>query len=163
MLFETYKDRVYSLAVHFTGDEAVAKDIAQDIFLKLFLRIGQFRGEAEFGTWVYRLVANACMDEHRRRRRLVPLTAESGLKHPEENRPQEKRFARRQVCERVQAAVAQLSPKLRMPILLRYLEELSYEEIAAVLGCSSGTVASRLNRGHRELARKLASLRGSVM
>ena len=74
-------------------------------------------------------------------------------------RPQQDRIERRQVREAVQGAVAQLSPKLRLPILLRYLGEMSYAGIATVLGCTAGTVASRLNRGHRALARRLASLR----
>jgi RNA polymerase sigma-70 factor (ECF subfamily) len=60
----------------------------------------------------------------------------------------------------VQAAIAELKPKLRWPILLKYVEGLSYEEIAAVLDCSKGTVASRLNRGHKALAKRLGHLRG---
>ena len=159
VLFETYKDRIYSLAVHYSGDEAAAHDIVQDVFLRLFSRIKQFRGEARFGTWLCSLVVNACIDEHRRRRRLVPFLREDSANGPVARRPQEESLMKRQVREAVQAAVAQLSPKLRLPILLRYLENLSYNEIAAVLGCTKGTVASRLNRGHRDLARRLASLR----
>ena len=173
-LFEAWQDRVYSLALHFTGDEATAQDIAQDVFLKLFARIGQFRGDSAFGTWLFRLVANACMEEHRRRRRFTPwplagrpagrrVSAEHPVRSPAEGRPQEDRIERRQVREAVQAAVAQLSPKLRLPILLRYLGEMSYDEIAELIGCTKGTVASRLNRGHRALARRLASLRGGVL
>ena len=173
-LFEAWQDRVYSLALHFTGDEAAAQDVAQDVFLKLFSRIGQFRGESAFGTWLFRLVANACIEEHRRRRRFMPLAAaagsvarhaagENGMRAPVGSRPQEQRIERRQVRDAVQAAVAQLSPKLRLPILLRYLGDLSYDEIAEVIGCTKGTVASRLNRGHRQLARRLAALRGSAL
>ena len=80
----------------------------------------------------------------------------------EDRRPQEKRYARLEVSESVQAAIKELTPKLRMPILLKYVEGLSYEEIATVMGCSKGTVASRLNRGHRSLARKLVHLRNEV-
>jgi RNA polymerase sigma-70 factor (ECF subfamily) len=69
---------------------------------------------------------------------------------------------RKELSLRVQAAVSQLKPKLRWPILLRYVEDLSYEEIASVLGCSKGTVASRLNRGHKALARRLHHLRDQV-
>src|SRR5262245_51537575 len=70
ILFETYKDRVYSIAVYSAGDFSIAEDVTQQIFLKLFTAIKQFRGESEFTTWLYRLVVNACMDERRRRRRL---------------------------------------------------------------------------------------------
>jgi RNA polymerase sigma-70 factor (ECF subfamily) len=163
VLFEAYEDRVYSLALHFVGDEATALDVTQEVFLRLFSRIGQFRGEARFETWLFRLVANVCLDEHRRRRRLVPLPPDHGTPWRGEPGPQERKVAEGQVRDAVRAAIARLSPKLRLPILLRYLEELSYDEIAAVLGCTEGTVASRLNRGHRELARRLGSLRDVLM
>jgi RNA polymerase sigma-70 factor (ECF subfamily) len=159
LLFEATKDRVYSLAVHFIGDETAASDISQEVFLKLVSRLEQFRGEARFDTWLFRLVANACMDEHRRRRRLVPLLVEKSTLPRERGGPQEASLVRREDREAVRLAVSRLSPKLRLPILLRYLEDLSYGEIAAALGCTKGTVASRLNRGHRELARTLGSLR----
>jgi RNA polymerase sigma-70 factor, ECF subfamily len=158
-LFEAHRDRVYSLALHFMGDRTAAEDITQSVFLKLFGGAGRFRGDARPGTWLYRLVANACIDEHRRRRRLVPIAAASDRLLPASDRPQEESLASEETGEAVRAAVVRLPPKLRLPILMRYLEGLSYGEIAAALGCSKGTVASRLNRGHRELARRLESLR----
>jgi RNA polymerase sigma-70 factor (ECF subfamily) len=67
------------------------------------------------------------------------------------------------VADSVRGAIAELSPKLRLPILLKYVEDLSYDEIAATLGCSIGTVSSRLNRGHKALAQKLAHLRNDLV
>ena len=67
------------------------------------------------------------------------------------------------IAAEVQAAITELKPKLRLSILLKYIEGLSYEEIATVLGCSKGTVASRLNRGHKALARRLGHLKGMVL
>src|ERR1043166_5730318 len=75
-LFETYKNKVFSVALRFSGDEAVAMDIAQDTFLKLFSSIRDFRGDASFDTWIYRLVVNSCFDHKRRTRRLIPLAGE---------------------------------------------------------------------------------------
>src|ERR1700694_4236705 len=75
-LFETHKDKIYSIALRFAGDPAVAMDIAQDTFLKLFSSIRDFRGEAGFETWVYRLVVNSCLDHRRKSRRLIPLVDE---------------------------------------------------------------------------------------
>ncbi len=162
-LFETYKDKVFSIAVYsFGGDEAAASDVSQQIFLKLMTTIGQFRGESAFTTWLYRLVVNACTDELRKRRRFLPFGDWTPASKLEDRRPQEKRFARMELADSVQGAIHELSPKLRMAILLKYVEGLSYDEIAGVLGCSKGTVASRLNRGHQKLAQRLAYLRGQT-
>jgi len=159
LLFETYKDKVFSIAVYSSGgDRAVADDVTQQIFLKLFTAIRQFRGDSEFTTWLYRLVVNACLDERRRRRRLLPWGETVAMNNPGEKKPQEKQYARLEVAEAVRAAIGELKPKFRLPILLKYIEGLSYEEIASVMGCSKGTVASRLNRGHSQLAKRLSHL-----
>jgi RNA polymerase sigma-70 factor (ECF subfamily) len=164
LLFETYKDRVFSIAAYsFGGDEAAASDVSQQIFLKLMTTIGQFRGDSAFTTWLYRLVVNACTDEQRKRRRFLPFGESAPMNRIEDRRPQEKHYAKLELADSVQAAIKELTPKLRMPILLKYVEGLSYEEIAAVLGCSKGTVASRLNRGHQSLARKLSYLRNQFI
>lgn len=159
LLFETYKDKVFSIAVYSSGgDRAVADDVTQQIFLKLFTAIRQFRGESEFTTWLYRLVVNACLDEKRRRRRLLPWGETVVMRNPSDKKPQEKQYARLEVAEAVREAIGELKPKFRLPILLKYIEGLSYEEIASVMGCSKGTVASRLNRGHSQLAKRLSHL-----
>jgi len=163
LLFETYQDKVFSIAVYsFGGDQAAASDVSQQIFLKLMTAISQFRGDSAFTTWLYRMVVNACIDEQRKRRRFLPFGDSVPMSKIEDRRPQEKRYARLEVSESVQAAIKELTPKLRMPILLKYVEGLSYEEIATVMGCSKGTIASRLNRGHRSLAKKLGHLRNEV-
>lgn len=166
LLFETYKDKVFSLAVYTVGgDRAIADDVTQQIFLKLFTAIRQFRGDSEFTTWLYRLVVNACIDERRRRKRWLPWgeTEAVAMKNPGEKKPQEKQFARLEVAEAVREAIAELKPNFRLPILLKYIEGLSYEEIASVMGCSKGTVASRLNRGHSQLAKRLTHLNNPAL
>jgi len=164
LLFETYKDKVFSIAVYAAnGDRAVADDVTQQIFLKLFTAIRQFRGDSEFTTWLYRLVVNACLDERRRRRRWLPWGEIVATTISTEKRPQERQFDRLEVSEAVREAIAELKPKFRLPILLKYIEGLSYEEIAIVMNCSKGTVASRLNRGHSQLAKRLAHLNNSAV
>ncbi|MEO8051247.1 MAG: RNA polymerase sigma factor [Acidobacteriota bacterium] len=72
-LFEAHRDRVYSIALRFSGDPTLALDITQETFLKLLSKIGEFRGEASFDSWLYRLVVNACLDHRRAGRRWSPL------------------------------------------------------------------------------------------
>jgi len=169
-LYDAHKDRVWTIALRFTGDDSAARDVTQQVFLKLFTSIARFRHESNFKTWLYRMVANECMDEFRKRRRLIPLDifgpderdedrGEAEMKEWREAPLQEGRLARLEISEAVQAAVMQLKPKLRMAIVLKYFEDLSYEQMAEALGCSMGTVASRLNRGHKALAQKLAHLK----
>lgn len=159
-LFEAHKDRVYTIAFHYSGEEAMARDVCQQVFLKLFTSINQFREDSQFTTWLYRIVANACADEHRKRRRFVPFNPEIEARNMVAKGSQEESYNKRQVAESVRGAIAELTPKLRLPILLKYVEGLSYDEIAESLGLSIGTVSSRLNRGHKMLARKLDHLRG---
>ncbi len=156
-LFETYKNKVYSVALRFAGEEGAAMDIAQDTFVKLFSCIRDFRGDSGFETWVYRIVVNSCLDQKRRTRRLVPLADElmATLRASGDVLAQ---MLRAEIGDRVRAAVENLSPDLRIVIVLRYTEGLAYEQIAEVLGCSQGTVASRLNRAHKALERRLAHL-----
>jgi RNA polymerase sigma-70 factor, ECF subfamily len=163
-LFEAHKDRVYSIALYFFGgDEATAGDITQQVFLKLFSKIDQFHGGSEFTTWLYRLATNACVDEQRKRRRLLQFDDGVEPSAPAAGKSLEAEAQGAEVAGLVKQAVAQLKPKLRMAILLKYFEEMSYEDIALALGCSKGTVASRLNRGHKALAQKLGHLRGALI
>ena len=88
ILFETYKDKVYSIAIYSVGDSSIADDVTQQIFLKLFTTIKQFRGDSEFTTWLYRLVVNVCMDERRRLRRLLPFGETVVMDKPAQKKPQ---------------------------------------------------------------------------
>ena len=164
-LYEAYKDRVYSIAFHFFHqDPEAAGEVTQQVFLKLMREVGGFRGDAAFSTWLYRLVVNACVDRSRRRRSettaedpaVLDTIATHALSH-------EDTFAHAEMATSVQSAVASLPAKLRAAILLRYFDDLSYAEMATALNCSIGTVASRLSRGHRLLAKRLAPLRNDGM
>lgn len=160
LLFTSYKDRVYSFALRFVGDKTRAADITQDVFVKLLTRLGDYRGDSRFETWLYRIVANACIDDLRRAKRWLPWLATEN--HPALAANGDfayQRIENRQRSEAVQRAISNLSPSLRAPILLRYMEDLSYEEIGEVLSISPGTVASRLNRAHRALAKQLDGFR----
>ena len=158
-LYDAYKDRVYSIALYFFhGDRAVAGDVTQQVFLKLMTTIGQFRGDAEFSTWLYRLAVNACMDVARRRKSDEGFAARSRHDVFAGTGSQEDELVRQELAGSVRAAVAALPPKLRIAMLLRYFDDLSYEQMAKALRCSRGTVASRLNRGHKMLADRLRAV-----
>ena len=162
-LYEAHKDRVYSIAYYFFhGDADTASEVTQQVFLKLMREITRFRGDAAFSTWLYRLVVNACVDRSRRRRHDAVSEDPVVLDRVAARGSHEELFARREVAVSVQRAIAALPAKLRAAILLRYFEDLSYADMAAALNCSIGTVASRLSRGHRLLAKALAPMRSAM-
>ena len=160
-LYEAYKDRVYSIAFYFFhGDAAAASDVSQQVFLKLIDGIARFRGDATFSTWLYRVVVNACVDRSRRwktERGFADASVLEGL--PDQESTLEQTLVDGEMATAVREAVAGLPVKLRAAVLLRYFDDLSYDQMAGALGCSIGTVASRLSRAHRLLATRLAALR----
>jgi RNA polymerase sigma-70 factor (ECF subfamily) len=162
-LFEAHRDKVYSIALRFAGDPASALDIAQDVFVKLLTRIQEYHGGARFETWLYRVTVNACLDYQKRRRRLLPFLQDTIDGTIDAVLPTRETalaaLLREEAQDYVREAVAKLSPEHRVVIVLRYTEDLSYEEIAEVLACSRGTVASRLNRAHKILERRLKRFR----
>lgn len=163
VLYEAHKERVYSIALYFFhGDSTAASDVTQQVFMKLLTNIAQFRGDSGFSTWLYRLVVNACIDGKRRSGDPRIVADPRVLDALPEPRSHEQHFARAEASRSVQAAIAALPPKYRIAVLLRYFDDLSYEEMASALSCSIGTVASRLNRAHRLLATRLAPLRATL-
>lgn len=162
-LYEQYKDRVYNVAYRITGNPADALDASQETFAILYRKVRDFRFQSKFSSWVYRITVNASIDLCRRSplRNVSSLDAfydESGGMDRAPAVPDEAPGARpRASAEKsefagdVNAAIQKLSPKLRSIVALRYLENLSYEEVAEVLGCSLGTVKSRLARAHAAL------------
>lgn len=157
VIFERFRDRVYSLAIYSLGDETMAEDILQSVFIKVFQALPAFRFESELGTWIYRIAINECHDQRRRARmNLVTLDSIIGSDAEIDATPGlDARQLERERAARVQRAILKMSPKLRDVLVLRYVEELSYEEISQVLDLSMGTVASRLNRALVDLERRL--------
>jgi len=135
--------------------------VLQTVFLSVYKSLPSFRFESSLATWIYRITVNACAGKSLRRARdFVPLEAVlgSGAEIDPDLGPEE-RLERSERQEIIQRAVLELSPKLRTVVVLKYLEGLSYDEIAAVLECSPGTVASRLHRALSELEGRLHLVR----
>jgi RNA polymerase sigma-70 factor (ECF subfamily) len=162
-LYLAYKDKVYSISLYFFhGDQIAASDATQQVFLKLITGIGKFQRESEFSTWLYRMVINTCLDSVKAGARREQFMDAAVLERVAGSESAEENLARDEVAVKVQAALSSLPPKLRLPVLLRYFEDLSYGQMAEALNCSMGTVASRLHQGHKLLAEKLAKLRSAA-
>ena len=161
LVYEVHKDRVYSMALYFFhGDVATASDVTQQVFLRLMDSIGQFNGQSQFSTWLHRFVVNACVDRGRSLRRQGDSVDHAVLDEVPVPPGHDEALERQELARSIQAALGELSPKIRMAIVLRYFDDLSDADIAKALGCSMGTVASRLSRGHEILAARLGSLIG---
>ena len=166
-LYEQYKDRVYNVCYRITGNPTDALDAAQETFGILFRKIGEFRFESKFSSWIYRIAVNASIDLKRRASSrwaasLDALREQEDSRHDSrldlEDRLSESPVGaatRRELEAEIQRAILRLSPKLRAITVLRYVENLSYGEISESLQLSLGTVKSRLARAHQALDREL--------
>ena len=114
LLFEAHKDRVYAIALHYSGNDTAAQDIAQQVFLKLMTNIRQFNFQSEFTTWLYRMVANTCFDEQRRWRRWIPFGDATEVQTMRATENIEANYARAEMSESVGRAISSLKPKLRL-------------------------------------------------
>ena len=123
-LFERNKDRVYSIALRYSGDDAIAQDIAQETFLKLFVGLKSFR-EASFTSWLYRMVVNSCLDQKRSARRLMPLLDNVLAMIEAPDMSALDNVVRAELSGHVREVVASLPDEQRMLIVLRYTEGLS--------------------------------------
>lgn len=149
-LYVRTSEKIYGLLLRMTRNPDAAFDLAQDAYLRAFSRIGQFNGDSSLGTWLYRIAVNEALQFMRRRGTLPPLSEASPL---EASTPSEgERIATRMD---VNAALDGLDTSDRTILILRYQEGLDYREIADMLDCAAGTVASRLNRARDRLRQVL--------
>lgn len=157
-LFLRYRDRVYSIAYRITCNAVDAMDVVQESFGLVFRKLESFRSDALFSTWLFRIVVNCSIDLKRRERARAwqrdPLDLVSDSAVDPAAGP-ESRAATEELGGEVQRAIGMLSPKLRVILALRYLEDMSYDELASTLQLSLGTVKSRLARAHLALERTL--------
>jgi RNA polymerase sigma-70 factor (ECF subfamily) len=159
---EQYGKATYNFAYRLTGNESDARDLTQDAFIRVFRAWRSFQPGTSFLSWIYRIVTNLHRDELRRRKGRYQEQI------PEDNEPQAyggsrplatdpiEEYVAGQLDEPLSKALAQLSPEQRQVIVLADIEEHSYQEIAEIMGCSIGTVRSRLHRA-RGLLRRLIS------
>jgi RNA polymerase sigma-70 factor (ECF subfamily) len=161
-LVRTYRARVYSLALHLTGDACDADDITQDAFLKAYRKLPEFEGRSEFFTWIYRITLHRALNAKRDRRRrgtvplddprLVAAVAVDAEGDPE--RAAQLRDRYRALLE----AFDQLTPLLQTTVVLTTLQGLSYKEAAIVLDTTEGTVAWRVHEARKKMSAYLDNL-----
>lgn len=162
-LVAVYQEKVYRLSYHLAGDPAEAQDLAQEVFLRAYLNIGKFRQEADFGTWLHRIAVNLWLNSRRKRKNQVvsldaPVPTEEGdlAREVAAADPDPLEVATERELQRlVRQAMNELAPEFRAVLVLREIEGYNYEEIAKLLGCSLGTVKSRLNRARQALRAKV--------
>ncbi len=157
--------KVFNLAYKFVGKHDEAEDLTQDIFLKVFKALATFDRRANFQTWLISISRNLCIDHYRsvrKERETIAREVDASTLSPasRETGPLVA-LERRDLRELVRQALEGLPLALRTAVVLRDLQELSYQEIADQLGLPEGTVKSRINRGRIELARQITRLQAS--
>lgn len=148
VLVQRHYDRIHGLCWRLTGNVTEAEDLAQDVCASLPRRLQGFRGEAQFTTWLYRVIVNAAHDA--RRRAAVRSKAADGWGDWEKAR-QDEMAVEREAQDWLSAAMARLSPELRETVALVLGEELTQAEAGAVLGLSEGTIAWRMSEVKKKL------------
>jgi len=157
-IFDEYRDKVYRIAYGVVRHREEALDIVQEVFVKLFRTIGHFKGKSSFYTYVYRTAMNTAIDHVRKFKKSTSLSFEDGVERylPDspEKRPDQVAMDR-ELEGKVKGALAKLPDDQRAAIVFREVEGLSYQEMAKAMGCSMGTVMSRLHYGRKKLQQLL--------
>ena len=166
-LVARHRDKIYARAYSMMRNEDGAIDLSQEAWVKGWQRLKQFHGESSFATWMTRIVINLCLDQLRKQKRqraesIEELDEEAGgveRQMPVVTVNPTERLERGELRQRIDAALGQLSNEHRTVLVLHEFEEMEYKEIAKAMGCSIGTVMSRLFYGRRKLAALLADLK----
>lgn len=162
-----YKDKIYNLGYRMLGNREEAEDVAQETFLHTYRALDSFRVEERFSPWIYKIASNLCLDRLRRQRPMITSLDEPA--GPDGDIPQQvadwstspdKVYELNEIREVTQQAISSLPPKYKVVVVLRHLQDLSYDEIAKVLNIPQGTVKTRLFRAREILRRKLSRLFG---
>jgi RNA polymerase sigma-70 factor, ECF subfamily len=166
-LVDRYRGRVINLVCRFISDRDRAQEIAQEVFLRVFVHRERYRPSGKFSTWMYTIAVNLAKNEIRRRVRsrgvvsldnLLETTGDSSRFVADHGPRPDRRLRQREIQEWVERAMSELPEKYREVIILRDVQQLSYEEIEEVLGIPGGTVRSRINRARASLQERLGAL-----
>ncbi len=167
-LVNHYQELIYNVVVRMLGNREDAQDVAQKVFLKAYRRIETFQGESRFGTWLCSIAVNEAVSERRRQSAIrrsgaMPLSAldndpDSPFDPPADGPRPEQPLEAEEMMDRIRSAIDELSDDYRAVVVLRDIEGLDYKAISQALGCSHGTIKSRLHRARLQLRAKLKGL-----
>ncbi len=152
-LVERHQEKVRNIIFSIFNDPDLVDDIAQEVFIKAYQALPKFRFESSFYTWVYRIAVNKCRDELRKKK-VKRFFSFSSFEHTTNSKIENHSsvtFDDENLKSVIEDSIKQLPEKFRMPIILKDIDGLSYDEIAEVLDCEVGTVKSRLSRGRSML------------
>ncbi len=164
-IVQSYSRRIYNLAYRFTSRADAAEDLTQEVFIRIYRSLDQYDPkQGDLQNWLMRLARNLIIDDYRKRQRTPhDSNAEDLADHTYYLRARsnsvQREMERRELGAQVQAGIDKLSPDLRTCVILRDIEELSYQEIVDLLKIPEGTVKSRINRGRIELAKILRRMK----
>src|SRR5215813_5510986 len=155
-LYRKHYRRVYSICLRMSGNVAEAEDLTQEVFIQLHRKLGSFRGESAFTTWLHRLTVNQVLMHFRKRSVRSELTTEDG-EMPDSIDPDTVNPEAMPIVDRIglEIAISQLPPGYRAVFVLHDVEGYEHEEIAKILGCSAGTSKSQLHKARLKLRRLL--------
>lgn len=163
-LVEIHQKKIYNIVFRMINNEEDAKDLTQDILVKAYKNMDKFRLDSSFGTWLYRIATNTCLDELRKRKKKyieIPLTiddAESDKPLKEyaiDNKGPDVQVLKKERQRVISEAIKSLPPDYRKVIVLRDIQGFSYEEISKICDINIGTIKSRINRGRSQLRDQL--------
>ena len=164
-IVQTYSRRIYNLAYRFTSRADTAEDLTQEVFIRVYRSLEQYNPkQGDLQNWLMRLARNLIIDDYRKRQRAPQDEAADDLEDHQYHlraagNTVQREMERRELGVQVQAGIDKLSADLRTCVILRDIEELSYQEIVDLLRIPEGTVKSRINRGRIELAKILRRMR----
>ncbi len=164
-----HQRRAVNLAYRFLGDYEDACDIAQEAFVRVYKHLRRFKGHCSFKTWLYKIVLNLSRNRYRWKKRRGEF-AKISIDNPGSENPQGRmeisdatlsvgrEVRRKEIQRRIQESLGRLPRSYREILVLRHMEELSYSDISAMLGCAEGTIKSRLHRARAEIRKLLADM-----
>lgn len=154
-IIEEYQDRIFNLCIYMLHSKEDAQDAAQEAFIKAYRSFEKFTPQASIYTWLYRVAVNTCLDYRRKPQRLLVDSEVSITEIPAPEPSPERIYESKEASRLIQMALERLSPEFKTVIILREIEDFSYEDIAEVLQISLGTVKSKISRARDELRQLL--------